>query len=100
MVFTVAQTTPFFKGNNQMGLSNRTRVYLQGKVIALALDLDELLSNDAWSQIIENCKRQPQVAGQAGELVNQAPFQLPAKSPLRLRLWPRLWTIATRLQGH
>ncbi len=62
------------------------RVYLQGEGITLASDLGGFLSNDAWSQIVENYKRPSQVAGQGGAYINQAPFQLPAKSLIRLKI--------------
>ena len=39
MVFTNAQITSFFQDRDQMGLSNRTTVYLQGEVITDPNDL-------------------------------------------------------------
>ena len=70
-----------------MGLSNRTRVYLQGEGINHPDDLLEFLDKDAWKQIGEACRRPPQIANAAGAgLVDQQPFQLPAKSLLRLQV--------------
>ncbi len=92
MVFTAAQITSFFEDNNQMGLSNRTRLYLQGEGLTHPDDLREFRRKEAWEQVVENCKRPPQIAAQAAAaggaapaLVVQQPFQLPAKSLLRLK---------------
>ena len=43
MVFTNAQITAFFEDGDQMGLSNRTRVYLQGEGIIDPGDLLEFV---------------------------------------------------------
>ncbi len=88
MVFTAAQVTAFFEDGNQMGLSNRTRVYLGTEGIAHPSDLVDFVESEAWDQLIENCKRPPQVPdpANAGQLINQAPFRLPAKSLTRLRI--------------
>ena len=99
MVFTAPQTTAFFKNANQMGLSHRTRVHLQGEGIIHVRDLLDFADKDTWDQVVENCKRPPQVAGvgaQAGQLLNQAPFQLPAKSLLRLRVAAKIVEYYTR----
>ena len=57
----------------------------------------DFADKDAWDQVIENCKRPPQIMGaQAGQLVNQAPFQLPAKSLLRLRVAAKVVEYYTR----
>ena len=82
MVFTGAQITLFFEDNDQMGLSNRTRVLLQGEGITHPADLAEFTKKDAWDQALEQCKRPPQVADAGGALVAQAPYQFPAKSLL------------------
>ena len=71
MVFTAAQITSFFEDADQMGLSNHTRVYVQGEGIDRPDDLQEFTEKDAWDQIIENCKRPPQTTNAAGNLVNQ-----------------------------
>ena len=86
MVFTAAQITSFFQEAAQMGLPPRTRMYLQGEGIVNPDDLEEFVEKEAWQQIVEACKRPPQIAGVGGVLQNQAPFQLPAKSLLRLRV--------------
>ncbi len=83
MVFTVAQITAFFEDGVQMGLSNRTRVYLQGEGITHPNDLIEFVKKEAWDQILENCKRPPQVVNAVGNLADQQPFLLPARSLLR-----------------
>ena len=59
MVFTAAQITSFFEDNDQMGLSNRTRVFLQGEGIMHPSDLSEFTKKDAWDPVLEQCKRPP-----------------------------------------
>ena len=59
MVFTLLQQTAFFEDNDQMGLSNRTRVFLQNEGIQHPRDLADFAKDEHWSQIIENCKRPP-----------------------------------------
>ena len=88
MVFTANQIISFFEDNDQMGLSNRTRVHLQSEGIIDPNDLAEFLKSNSWTQVLENCKRPPQIANPANALVmiNQQPFQLPAKSLLRLKV--------------
>ena len=49
-------------------------------------DLAEFSSKDSWTQIVENCKRPPQVTDAAGNLVNQAAFHIGAKSLHRLQV--------------
>ncbi len=71
MVFTVAQITAFFDDGAQMGLLNRTRVYLQGEGITHPNDLIKFVKKEAWDQILENCKRPPQVTNAAGALEDQ-----------------------------
>ena len=66
MVFTGAQITSFFEDADQMGLSHKTRVYLQGEDINHPDDLAEFMDKETWDQIIENCKRPPQIPGPAG----------------------------------
>ena len=75
----------FWEDADQMGLSNRTRVYLRGEGLDHPDDLREFTKKEAWAQIVENCKRPPQATNEEGEIVNQQLFQLPAKSLLRLR---------------
>eukprot|EP00956_Cyclotella_meneghiniana_P021457 scaffold39175_cov83-Cyclotella_meneghiniana.AAC.1 len=43
-------------------------------------------THGAWTQIVENCKRPPQVTDAAGNLVNQAAFHIGAKSLHRLKV--------------
>ena len=90
MVFTGAQITSFFEDADQMGLSNRTRVYIQGEGINRPDDLQEFTDKDAWDQIIENCKRPPQTTNAVGNHVNQQPFIFPAKSLMRLKVAARV----------
>ena len=80
MVFTAAQITLFLEDAAQMGLSSCTRVYLQGEGINHPSDLEEFADKDTWDQIVENCKRPPQIPDANGNLVNQQPFLFPAKS--------------------
>eukprot|EP00956_Cyclotella_meneghiniana_P044140 scaffold303339_cov89-Cyclotella_meneghiniana.AAC.1 len=86
MVLTAGQTTAFFTDANQMGLTARTRGYLQTEGISMIEDLLEFSSKDSWTQIVENCKRPPQVTDAAGNLVNQAAFHIGAKSLHRLQV--------------
>ncbi len=88
MVFTAAQVTAFFEDGNQMGLSNRTRVYLGTEGITHSNDLVDFVESEAWDQLIENCKRPEQVpdTANAGQLINQAPFWLLAKSLTRIHV--------------
>ena len=88
MVFTVAQQTAFYEDADQMGLSHRTRIHLQGEGINHPEDLAEFTKKEVWDQIAENCKRPPQIPDPAGGggLVNQQPFQLPARSLMRLKV--------------
>ena len=92
MVFTNAQITAFFEGNDQMGLSHRTRLYLQLEGLDHPRDLVDFVKSDAWDQVLENCKRPPQVADPAnpGQLMNQSPFRFPSKSLLRLKVAARV----------
>ena len=86
MVFTAAQITLFFEDATQMGLSHRTRVYLQGEGINHPDDLEEFADKDTWDQIVENCKGPPQIPDVNGNLVNQQPFLFPAKSLMRMKI--------------
>ena len=85
-MLTVAQQTAFFESNAQMGLSNRTRVYLQSEGIIEPDALIDFVKKEAWDQVLENCKRPPQIPNptNASQLIPQAAFQFPAKSLLRL----------------
>ena len=92
MVFSNAQQTAFFTDNDQMGLSARTRAHLATEGINHPVDLAEFVEEDSWKQILENCKRPPQIPDPAGGggLVNQQPFQLPARSLMRLKVASRV----------
>ena len=87
-MLTAAQKTAFFEENAQMGLSNRTRLYLQSEGIVELDDLNDFVKKEAWDQVLENCKRPPQVPNPADatQLIPQAAFQFPVKSLLRLRV--------------
>ena len=80
MVFTANQTTAFFEDADQMGLPNNTGVFLQSEGITDVDDLEEFVTKDSWAQLLENCKRPPQITNAAGNLENQAAFRIGAKS--------------------
>ena len=86
MVFTVAQTTSFYKDANQMGLAARTRVFLQSEGITDVEDLEEFITKDSWAQVLENCKRPPRIANAQGVLVDDQAYRVGAKSLRRLRI--------------
>ena len=85
MVFTANQVTAFFEDAAQMGLDHRTRVFLQGEGIVTPEDLAEFAEEDSWKQLLENCKRPPQIPDGAGNLVDQQPFRLGSKSLRRMK---------------
>ena len=88
MVLTAGQLTSFFEDATQMGLSNRTRMHLQTEGNTTPDDLIDFVDKDAWTPILDNCRRPPQIpgAGQGAALVNQQAFHLPDKSLLRLKV--------------
>ena len=88
MVFTLNQQTAFFENDDQMGLPNRTRVYLKDEGIVSLGDLVEFIRDNSWSQIIKNCKRPPQIPdpNNPAGMINQPPFRLPSKSLLRMKV--------------
>ena len=47
MVFTGAQSTSFFDDADQMGLANRTRVFLWSEGITDVDDLEEFVTKDS-----------------------------------------------------
>ena len=71
-----------------MGLSNRTRIYLQTEGITDPDDLSDFIGKDDWTPILDNCRRPPQLQGAnpGDPLVNQQAFHLPAKSLMRLKV--------------
>ena len=88
MVLTAGQLTLFFEDATQMGLSDRTRMHLQTEGITTPDDLINFVDEDAWTPILDNCRRPPQIhgEGQGAALVNQQAFHLPAKSLLWLKV--------------
>ena len=86
MVFTGAQTTSFFEDADQMGLANRTRAFLASEGITDVDDLEEFITKDSWAQVLENCKRPPQITNAAGALVNDQAYRIGAKSLRRLKV--------------
>ncbi len=72
MVFTAAQVTAFFEDGNQMGLPNRTCIYLGTEGIAPPSDLADFVEGQAWDQLIKNCKRPEQIPdpANAGQFIN------------------------------
>ena len=88
MPLAAAQTTAFFEGPDQMALSHRTRVFLQSEGINAVGDLVDFVTKDSWAQVVENCKRPPMIPdpANAGQMIAQEPFRLPAKSLMRLKV--------------
>ena len=77
-----------FLNADQMGLSIRTQVYLATEGIATPGDLSEFNTKEIWDQIVGNCKRPPMMQNpqNALQFVPHVPFQLPAKSLMRLKI--------------
>ena len=71
-----------------MGLSARTQDQLVGEGITDLNNLTDFDNKEAWARIVENCKRLSKIAdpNNANQLVSQEPFQLPAKSLMRIKL--------------
>ena len=88
MPLTSHMINSFFQDSDQMGLSARTQSQLAGEEITDLDDRADFDNKKAWAQIIENCKRPPKIAdpNNANQLVAQEPFQLPAKSLMRLKV--------------
>ena len=91
MVLTVAQTTSFFRDNANMGITARTLQAISNEGITDVEDLEDF-HNDDLDHMVENFKRPPQIIDPApvapaiAGLINQAPFQLAAKSLKRLKV--------------
>ena len=99
MVFTGAQTTSFFEDADQMGLANRTRVFLASEGITDVDDLEEFITKDSWDQVLENCKRPPQITNAAGALVNDQAYRIGAKSLRRLKVASKCVASTRLLEG-
>ena len=78
----------FFQDADQMGLSDLTQAQMEGEGITDIDDLADFNNKESWAQIVENCKRLPKIAdpNNANQLVAQKPFQLSAKSLMRLKV--------------
>ena len=72
----------FFTGADKLNLSIRTRDQMVVEVILSPVDLTEF-NKDVVSSIVRAFERPPRVPNGAGNLVNQTPFQFPAKSQKR-----------------
>ena len=64
MVLTAVQLPSFFEDATQMGLSNRTMMHLQTEGITTPDDLIDFVDKDAWTPILDNCRRPPQIPGE------------------------------------
>ena len=86
MPLTSYMINSFFQDADQMGLSARIQAQLAGEGITDLDDLADFDNKEAWAQIVENCKCLPTIAdpNNANQLVDQEPFQLPAKSLMHL----------------
>ena len=69
-----------------MGLPHRTRVYLQGEGIDHPSDLEEFIEKGGLDLDRLGMQEAFSSRWRRGVLQNQVPFQLPAKSLLRLRV--------------
>ena len=87
-MLTIPQTTAFFTEDGQMGLSARTRTYLQDEGIVTADDLSEFATKDSWTQVIDNCRKPPKIPDpiNAGQLIEQEAFRIKSKSLMRLKV--------------
>ena len=87
MPLTATQVTNFFRDIDQMGLSARTHIHLQGGVILIPDDLIDFTSKYSWDQILDNCKCPARIPDPANveQFIAQEAFQLPTKSWMRLK---------------
>ena len=69
----------FFTGADQLNLSIRTRDQMVVEGISSPVDIPDF-NKDNVSLIVRAFERPPRVPNGAGNLVNQTPFQFPAKS--------------------
>ena len=88
MPLTSHMINSFFRDADQMWLSARTQAQLAGEGITDLDDLADFDNKEAWAKIVENCKRPPKIVdpNNDNQLVAQEPFQLPAKSLMRLKV--------------
>ena len=88
MPITNAQATAFFTEAAQMGLSNRTRAFLQTEGINTVDDLGEFTTAEDWKQIVDNARKPPMIPDPANPAVqiHQEPFRIPTKSLNRLKV--------------
>ena len=88
MVLTNTQTTAFFTYAHQMNMPGRTRTFLQSKGITSPEDLAKFTTKEAWEQVLENCKRPPQIPDPANAalMINDQPYRIPAKLLMRLKV--------------
>ena len=68
----------FFTGVDQLNLSIRTRDHMVVEGISSPVDLPDFNKEDV-SLIVREFERPPRVPNGAGDLLNQTPFQFPAK---------------------
>ena len=88
MPITNAQTVAFFTDAAQMGLSARTRAFLQTEGIDSVADLGEFTTTADWKQIVDNARKPPMIPdpNNAANQIHQEPFRIPTKSLNRLRV--------------
>ena len=88
MPITNAQATAFFTEAAQMGLSHRTRAFLQTEGINTVDDLGEFTTAEDWKQIVDNARKPPMIPdpGHPAAQIHQEPFRIPTKSLNRLKL--------------
>ena len=91
MPLAPVEINAFFRENDQMGLSDQTQAHLVTEGIITPGDLAEFNNKEVWDQVVENCKRPPMIVNpnNAAQFVPQVPFQLPAKSLMRLKVAAR-----------
>jgi hypothetical protein len=89
MVFTIAQTTAFFEGPDQMGIPADTRIQLTNEGIDSVSDLSDFYK-DTLTQVADNLRRpggripNPDPNAPPGSTIAQPPFVFGAKSQKRL----------------
>ena len=80
--FDANEIDSFFTGADQLNLSIHTRDHMVVEVISSPVDIPDY-NKDYVSLIVPEFERPPHVPNRAGNLVNQTPFQFPAKSQKR-----------------